>query len=225
MSDGVLGKTVDLAVKILIDPETAERIARQGGKPDTPEALKTAFLGHFRRFTLYNPVGLAAGVVFFANAFRPWWYSGVYQNIYSILAYPFVLRHDLPPEGLSYVIDTPAAGVVALLVLLAGYLFLAFWGSTMAGRKGRIFLFATGVFMLLYTAGFYGSLLFATHRVGLPVVGQSVIRYTVDVDIFMYFTKAYYIAIGAGAACLVSPLLHGLVSIPFRRRKKHVPRS
>jgi len=212
-------KIIDLLVKIFIDPATKKTMSREGKRITGFSGIKNAFLGHFTTFRLYNPIGLAAAVVFITTIFKPWWFSSVYEDAYRIYAYPFILRHNLPPEGFNYVIETPVIGVIALLILLFGYLFLAFWGSTMAGKKGRNFLLATGIFMLLYCLGFYGSLWFATHLVDMPVVGHGVVQYTVAVDVYMLFLKPYYVAIGAGIACLASPLIHGLITIPLYWRK------
>ena len=115
--------------------------------------------------------------------------------------------------GLDYVIETPVVAVVFFLFLLAGYFILAFWGSTMEGKKGRLYLVFTGLCMLLYTAGFLGALLFAMHRINQPLTGASSIIYTVEVDIIMYFSRAYFVAIGAGILCMASALIHGLFNI------------
>lgn len=181
--------------------------------------LRAVVRDHFHHLTLYNAFALMAGIVFVATLFYPWWHASVYDNYYTINAYAFILQHNLPPEGRTFIIETPRIAVALLIALLAGYFFLVFWGSTMEGKKGKLFLVWSGVFMLLYTAGFYGSLLFATHRVGQPVTGYSSVVFTVEVDIFMSFTRAYFTAIGSGTLCIVSSLLHGLVPLRLYRTK------
>ncbi len=206
--------------RMFVDPATGEAFR------DRPEGLEgfrgagIVLAGHFRNAALYNPLGLVAGIVFAWTLFHPWWYAYVYNNEYSIRAFPFILSHDLPSEGLPYVIETPHVAVVFLILLLAGYLFLALWGSTMEGKKGKLFLLFTGIFMLLYAAGFYGAILFATYRVHVPATGYASINHTVTVDIYMFFTRAYFIAIGAGIVSALSPILHGILVIPPSRRKR-----
>lgn len=212
-------KILDVIISIFLNDVIIEKVSQEkAGTPWQLRDLGTLARGHFRHFTLYNPLGLLSSIVFIGTAFSPWWYAKVHEEYYTINAYPFFLQHDLPSEGWSYVIETPAVAVVFLIILLASYLFLAVWGSTMAGRKGRFFLLAAGLFMVLYTVGFWGSLLFATHRVDQPVVGSSSVIYTVEVDIYMAFTRAYFVAIGAGIACMLSSLIHGKLRIPLYRK-------
>jgi len=213
-------KFIQFLIRMFIDPETKAALEKTPGRQGGVQAVRTVLAGHFRKLTLYNPVGLLAALVFTGTLFYPWWQAYVYNNEYIIWAYPFILRHNLPSEGEVYVIETPVAAVVFLICLLAGYLFLAFWGSTMEGKKGRLFLFWTGIFMLLYAAGFYGALLFATHRIHVPVTGYAYILHTVQVDIFMSFTREYFIAMGSAGVCLLSPLLHGRPALPVYGRKR-----
>ncbi len=212
-------KWIQILIRVFIDPETKEALDKTPGPTAGLRGLGRVLTGRFRRLTLYNPAGLLAALVFTGTLFHPWWAAFVYNNEYTIRAYAFILRHNLPSEGVVYVIETPMAAVVLLILLLAGYLFLAFWGSTMKGKKGRLFLFCTGFFMLFYTAGFYGAILFATHRADVPVTGHSYIVHTVQVDIYMAFTRAYVTAVGSAAACLLSPLLHGRPAVPLHRGK------
>ncbi|HEU17878.1 MAG TPA: hypothetical protein ENO00_00630 [Deltaproteobacteria bacterium] len=181
--------------------------------------LTAVVKGHFHNLTLYNPLALISGIVFTATLFFPWWCANVYDNYYTINAYAFILQHNLPPEGRNFIIETPRIAVVLLVMLLAGYFFLVFWGSTMAGKKGRLFLIGSGICMLLYAAGFYGSLLFATNLIGQPVTGYSSVVVTVQVDVFMTFTHAYFAAVASGVFCVFSSLLHGLTPIRLYRSK------
>ena len=211
---------VDFLIRIFIDQRTRERLSLQGIEPRGFRGVIHTITGHFDGFTLYNPFALIAGITFFASIFFPWWYSVVYQHGYHIAAYAFILTHNLPAEGYEFIIETPKIVVVVLFLMLLGNLFLAFWGSTMEGTKGRIFVAVAGLFMLLYTGGFYLSLLYACSRVDVPVVGQVIIQHGVDVVVMMLFRKPYSVAIGAGVACLISSLLHGLLKIPLHTRKK-----
>lgn len=210
-------KFLDFVIRLFIDDSTKERLKREGKNSKGLKGILRVFLGHFHQFTLYNPLGLISGIVFTGTLFYPWWFASVYNNTSTIRAYPVVLRHNLPPDGLEFVIETPPILVSLLILSLAGYLFLAFWGSTMAGKKGKLVLMWSGLFMFFYTAGFYGSILFATHRVKVPVTGDAVIDYLVPVDVTMQFMSPYYLAIGAAIICILSALLHGRISIKFFR--------
>ncbi len=204
---------------LIYGDESSLQVFREGNRePETFADLWFVFRNHLRGLTLYNPLGLAAGIAFTASIFSPWWYAALNLDYFTIRAYPFILRHDLPSDSLHYVIETPLVGVAFLLWLLLSYLFLAFWGSTLPGKKGRLFLIADGIFMLLYTAGFYVSIWYATQRVNLPVTGYSSVAATVQVDIHMHFLTPYYIAIGAGVLCALASLVHGAVKIRLGRR-------
>jgi hypothetical protein len=207
-------KLITILISLLASEATKSRLWADG---TTPRGLKG--LSAVLRDTIYNPIALICGVIFSASLFFPWWYAKIYENYYTINAYAFILQHNLPPEGMSFIIETPIIAVVFLITLLAGYFFLIFWGSTMEGKKGKLFTAWSGLFMLLYAAGFYGSLLFATHRINQPVTGYSYVIFSVQVDIFMTFTRAYFVAIGAGAASMLSALMHGHLSIKLHPSK------
>ncbi|NIN92886.1 MAG: hypothetical protein GTN76_03135 [Candidatus Aenigmarchaeota archaeon] len=208
-------------IRILIDDPARRRFQQEGKDITGFRGFLRVFPGHFHRLTLYNPLGLLAGVAFIASVFSPWWHASVGEGRYSIDAYAFILSHNLPPEGWKYIIETPVPVVVILLLALSGYLFLAFWGSTMAGNKGKLYTAGSGVLMLIYIAGFYGTLLFASHRIGQPVSGQFVIyRSMSKVIVHTYFLPSYYCAIGAGIFSLLSSLTHGWCGVRFYRRKK-----
>jgi hypothetical protein len=214
-------KIFDFLTTLLADKAPDRRSGKGGTAPYGFKGLMAVVRDHFSRFTLYNPLALIAGITFTGSLFMPWWQAKVYENYYTINAYAFILDHNLPPEGLPYIIETPIIAVILLVCMLAGYFFLIFWGSTMKGRKGKLFLLWSGIFMLLYAAGFYGSLLFATHRIGQPITGYSSIVYSVEVDIYMYFTRAYAYAIGSGIAVILSALIHG--RFPIRLHGKESP--
>ncbi len=204
--------------RILMSPETRQKFSVQGQEPQGWSGLWAVLRAHFERFTVYNPLGLVAATVFIYNLKNPWWHASIHQDHHSINAYAFVLSHNLPAEALEFIIETPRPAIVLLLLMLLGNWLLGFWGSTMAGRKGRRFLLLAGIFMLLYTAGFYGSLLYACQRVGKPVTGQFSIQAGVEVAAQVFFMKAYYRAIGAAAVVALSSLIHGWIPIPLHRR-------
>lgn len=210
-------KLLGLLCRIYADESALQALRAGNREPATFADLWFVFTSHFRGLILHNPFGLAAGIAFFATIFKPWWYAAINMDYYFIHVFPFGLRHDLPSDQLDYVIETPLILALFLLWLLAGILFLAFWGSTLPGKKGRLFLLADGCFMLLYTAGFYGALRFSTHRVNLPVTGYTSVPATVEVDIHMHFLTPYHIAIAAGIACLLAVALHGLVKLRLTR--------
>jgi len=209
---------LDSISRILINQEIRERLKTQGFEPKGWLGLWTVIKGHFQRFTIYNPLGLVAATAFMVTLKNPWWHASIHQDHHSINAYAFVLRHNLPPEGWEYIIETPHPAIVILLLMLFGNWFLSFWGSTMSGRKGKWFLLIAGAFMLLYTAGFCGALFYACNRVGRPVVGQFSIQAGVEVVIQVFFLKAYYQAIGAAALVALSSLIHGWIPIRLHGR-------
>lgn len=199
------------------DDSSLEAIRKGNREPETFADLWFIIRNHFRGLTLYNPLGILAGIVFTASIFKPWWYAALNMDYFTIRAYPFILRHDLPSDSLHYIIETPLVGVIFLLWLILSYLLLAFWGSTLPGKKGRLFLLADGIFMLLHAAGFFIAIWFATHRVGLPMTGYTAVAASIQVDIHMHFMPPYYAAIGAGMVCILSALVHGLVRIRLIR--------
>jgi len=204
--------------RILMGPEARQKFSAQGQEPQGWSGLWGVLRAQFERFVIYNPLGLAAATAFIYNLKNPWWHASVQQDHYSINAYAFVLSHNFPPEALEFIIETPRPAIVLLLLMLLGNWLLVFWGSTMAGRKGKRFLLLAGILMLLYTAGFYGSLVYACQRVGKPVTGQFSVQAGVEVAVQVYFMKAYYRAIGAAAVVALSSLIHGWIPIPLHRK-------
>jgi len=216
-------KLFDLLIRILIDNSTRERFQQEGKEIKGFQGFLRVFPGHFHRLTLYNPLGLLAGVAFIASFYSPWWHATVDEGRISIDAFAFTLRHTVPPIGRVFIIETPLALSVFLLLGVLGYLFLVFWGSTMAGMKGRLYIVASGLLMLIYTAGFYGTLVYALYRIG-GTLSEDFVVWTYGgmrpADIHTYFLPSYYWAIGAAAVCLLSALIHGLLPIRFYRSKK-----
>ncbi len=213
-------KLFDLLASILIDPPALRRLQQEGKEIKGFGGFLRVFPGHFHNPSLYNPLGLLAAGVFTASLVNPWWHASVREGRYTIDAYAFILSHNLPIEGMKYIIETPLPAVVILVLGLLVYLFIAFWGSTMAGRKGRLYVASGGLLMLIYTAGFYGTLFFSSHRIDQPVTGQFIIYQDMArVVVRTYFLPSYYWAIGAGIVCLLSSLTHGWIPIRFYRSK------
>ena len=219
-------KLFDLLIGILIDDSTRRRFQEEGKEIKGFRGLLRAFNGHFHCLTLFNPLGLLAGIAFTVSLFNPWWHVTVREGRHNVDAYAFFLSHDLPSQGWKYIIETPLPVVVILLFSLLGYLFLVLWGSTMAGKKGRLYLIGSGLLMLIYTAGFYGIVLFGCHRADLPVSGEyAIFQSMAKVTIHAYFLPSYYWAIGAGIVCLLSSLTHGWASIRFYRRNRGIEKG
>jgi hypothetical protein len=220
---GLKVKFFNPLVMILIDDPARARLQQGGKEIKGFRGFLRVFPGHFYNPTLYDPVGLVAGVVFAASLFNPWWHVSIREGRYTIDAYAFILNHNLPLEGMKYIIETPLVLSTILLVGFLVYLFIAFWGSTMVGNKGRLYAALGGLLMLLYTAGFYGALLFGCHRIDQPVSGEFIIYQDVaKVNVHTCFLPSYYSAIGAGILCLLSSLIHGWIPVRFHGRKKGV---
>jgi hypothetical protein len=208
-------KILDFISRILMSPEARQRFSAQGQEPQGWSGLWAVLRSHFERFTVYNPLGLVAATAFIYNLKNPWWHASIHQEHHFINAYAFVLSHNLPAEALEYIIETPRPAIVLLLLMLLGNWLLGFWGSTMAGQKGKRFVLLAGILMLLYTAGFYGSLLYACQRVGKPVTGQFSMQAGMEVAVQVFFMKAYSHAIGAAVLVALSSLIHGWLPIHF----------
>ncbi len=217
-------KLFDLLTRILIDDSTRKRSQREAEEIKGFRGFLRVFPGHFHHLTLYNPLGLLAGVAFVASFYKPWWHAKVDEGRVVIDAFAFWLRHSVPPTGRVFIIETPLALSVFLLLGVLGYLLLVFWGGTMAGMKGRLYVVAGGLLMLIYTTGFYWTLVYALYRIG-GTLSEDFVVYTytyggmMPADVHTYFLPSYYWAIGAGIICLLSSLIHGLLPIRFYRRK------
>lgn len=215
-------KLFDLLTRILIDDSTRERSQQEGEEIKGFRGFLRVFPGHFHRLTLYNPLGLLAGVAFVASFNSPWWHATVDEGRISIDAFAYALKHTVPPIGRIFIIETPPAFSVFMLLSVLLYFLIVFWGVTMAGMKGRLFVASGGLLMLLYIAGFSGAVFFALHRIGGSVSGDFHVYSYLGrrIDVHPFFLPTYYWAIGAGSICLLSSLIHGLLPIRFYGRKK-----
>lgn len=212
----------DFLTKILIDDSTRRRVQEEGKEIKGFRGLLRVFPGHFHNPTLYNPLALLAGIAFIATLQNPWWHATVDEGRISIDAFGYALKHTVPPIGRVFIIETPLAFSAFMLLGVLVYFLIVFWGSTMAGMKGRLFVASGGLLMLLYTAGFYGAMFYALYRIGGGVTEDfHVYSYLMrKIDVHPFFLPTYFWAIGAGAVCLLSSLIHGWLPIRFYRRKK-----
>lgn len=220
-------KLFELLTRILIDDSTRRRLQQEGKEIKGFRGLLRVFPGHFHNPTLYNPLALLAAVVFIATFNNPWWHATVDEGRISIDAFAYALKHTVPPIGRVFIIETPPAFSVFMLLGVLLYFLIVFWGSTMAGMRGRLYVALGGLLMLVYTAGFYGALVFALYRIGGSVSGDfHVYSYLMKkIDVHPFFLPLYYWAIGAAILCLLSTLIHGLLPIRFYRRKKGVEKE
>ena len=210
-------------IRLLIDDSTRTRYQQGEKKIEGLTGLLKVLAGHFYHPALYNPLALLAGIVFMVNLNNPWWHARVDEGRILIDAFAFVLKHTVPPIGRVFIIETPLPLTVILIIGLFLYFFLVFWGSTMAGKKGRLFVASGGLMFLLYTAGFYGTLVYALHRIdGFLTEDFVVFSYggMRRIDVHPYFWTAYYWAIGSAIICTLSSLIHGLLPLRFYKRKK-----
>jgi hypothetical protein len=215
-------KLFDFLTRILIDDSTRGRLQEEGKEIKGFRGLLRVFPGHFHNPTLYNPLALLAGVAFIATFNSPWWHATVDKGRISIDAFAFALRHTVPPIGRIFIIETPPAFSAFMLLSVLLYFLIVFWGATMAGMKGRLFVVAGGLLMLLYIAGFSGAVFFAVYRIGGGLSEEFHVYSYLGrrIDVRPFFLPTYYWAIGAAAICLLSSLIHGLLPIRFYRRKK-----
>lgn len=212
----------DFLSKVLIDESTRRRLQEEGKEIKGFRGFLRVFPGHFHNPTLYNPLALLAGIAFIATLQNPWWHATVDEGRISIDAFGYALKHTVPPIGRVFIIETPLAFSAFMLLGVLVYFLIVFWGSTMAGMKGRLFVALGGLLMLVYTAGFYGAIFFAVYRIGGGVTEDfHVYSYLMrKIDVHPFFLPTYFWAIGAGAVCLLSSLIHGWLPIRFYRRKK-----
>ena len=215
-------------IKIFIDDSTRMRYQQEDKEIKGLRGLLRVFAGHFYHLTLYNPLALLAGVAFAACLNNPWWHARVDEGRIVIDAFAFVLKHTVPPIGRIFIIETPLPLTVILIIGLFLYFFLVFWGSTMAGKKGRLLVASGGLLFLLYTAGFYGTIVYAVHRIGGTLSEDFVVfsyHGTRRIDVHTYFWAAYYWAIGSAIVCILSSLIHGWLPIRFYKGKKEIAKE
>jgi len=212
-------KIVNFFSKLLMDKETERRVQAEGIEPIGFQGLRKVFSEHFSHLTLYNPLGVLAGAAFLASTLNPWWHATALGGGRHLNAFAFVLKHNVPPEGWRFLIETPPLASVALACGLLGYFSIVLWGGTMAGKKGKLFVASSGLLMLTYTAGFFGTVYFACYRIGGTPLEEFILIANIPVTVDPRFLPSYYYAIGAGFVCLLSSLIHGMVTIRLYRKK------
>jgi len=215
----------DLLSKLLMDDDTKRDFQAEGRELSGFRGLLMVFSGHFRHLTLYNLLGVLAGAAFLASTLNPWWHATVIGGAFvgtgrTLDAFAFFLSHNIPPEGWRFIIETPLPASVVLVCGLLGYFLIVLWGATSAGKKGMLFVASGGLLMLIYTAGFFGTVFFACYRIGGTPLGEFPLEATFPVTVEPRFLPSYYYAIGAGVACLLSSFIHGIFTIKLHRKKK-----
>jgi hypothetical protein len=212
----------DLLIKILRDDESRMR-SQEGEELKGFRGLLRVLSGHFHHPTVYNPLGILAGAAYLASILNPWWHASVTGAAFvggrRLDAFAYFLKHNVPPEGWRYIIETPLPASVALICGLLGYFLLVLWGGTMAGKKGKLFVACGGFFMLIYTAGFFATVYFACYRVGGTPLEDFKLYATFPVTVHPRFLPPYYHAIIAAVVCLLSSFIHGRLPIRLYRKK------
>lgn len=214
----------DLLIEILIDDSSRMRFEEQGEELKGFRGLLMVFSGHFHHPTAYNPLGILGGVAFLVSTLSPWWHASVTGGAFvggrTLDAFAYVLKHNVPPEGWRFIIETPLVASAALVCGLLGYFFLVLWGGTMAGKKGKLFVASGGSLMLIYTAGFFGTVYFACYRIGGTPLEDFILYAPLPVTVHPLFLPPYYYAIGAGVLCLLSSFIHGRLPIRVYKKKE-----
>ena len=217
-------RIINLLSRLLMDESVREKFRAEGREPIGFRGLLAVFSEHFRHLTLYNPLGVLAGAAFLASTLNPWWHVTVHGGAFvgtgrTLDAFAFVLKHNVPVEGLRFIIETPPLASAALICGLLGYYVIVLWGATMPGRKGRLFVASGGLLMLIYTAGFFSTVFFACYRIGGTSLEEFPLQATFPVTVDPRFLPFYYYAIGAAFLCLLSSLIHGMVTIRLHKKR------
>jgi hypothetical protein len=223
--EGMKMKIIDSLSRLLIDEETQRKLRAEGKEPMGFRGLLAVIHEHVRHLTVYNPLAILAGAAFLASARKPWWHASVSGGAFlgggrTLDGYPFYLKHTVPPEGWRFLIETPILLSAVLICGLLLYFLIVVWGGTSAGNKGRLFVAAGGLLMLIYTAGFFSTVYLACYRIGGTPLEDFTLVATLPVTVHPQFMCPYYYAIGAGIVCLLSSLIHGWSTIRLSKRKK-----
>jgi hypothetical protein len=224
LREALLMKISDRLSKLLMDEETARDFRAEGSEPRGLRGLLQVLGRHFRRLTLSNPVAVLAGAAYLASTFYPWWRVTIIGGAFvgtgrTLDAFAFYYRHNIPPEGWRFLIEMPLIASVAAAGLLLVYFLIILWGATSAGKKGKLFVAGGGLLLLFYTAGFFGTVFFACYRIGGTPLKEFPLAATFPVVVVPVFLPAYFAAIGAGAVCLFSSLIHGKAALRLHRKK------
>ncbi len=218
-------KISDRLNRLMIDREIQRRFQAEGKEPVGFRGLWMILSGHFRYPTLYNPLGALAGIAFLASTLKPWWYFYVTGGAFwghnaTLVASAFGYKHTVPPEGWRFIIEIPLIVSVILICGMLVYFFIVLYGATMAGKKGKLFVAAGGLLLLIYTAGFFGTVYFGCYRVGGTPLEDFKVVATLPVTVHPQFMPIYYFAIAAAVMCVLFSLTHGWLPIRLHKRKK-----
>lgn len=214
----------DRLSKLLMDEDTAEELRAMGREATGWQGLLRILGGHIRRLTVYNPLALISAAAFLATTMYPWWHVTIIGGAFvgsgrTLDAFAFHYRHTIPPEGWRFLIEMPLFASVLTASLLVIYFLIVFWGATSPARKGRLFVACGGLLLLLYAAGFFGTVFLACFRIGGTSLEEFPLAATFPVVVSPVFLPAYFYAIGSGTVCLLSALIHGKPKLRLHRSK------
>ena len=221
-------KIFDRLINLLMDEDTKKDFQAEGREPTGFRGSLMIVSGHCRHLTLYNPFAVLAGAAFLASTLNPWWHATVIGGAFvgtgrTLDAFAFYLKHNVPPEGWRFIIETPLPVSVILVFGLLGYFLIVLWGATSAKKKGKLFVACGSFLMLIYGGGFFGTVLFACYRIGGTPLEAFPLEATFPVTVEPRFLPSYYYAIGSGLMCLLSSLIHGRLKIRLHRKKNSAP--
>jgi hypothetical protein len=103
-------------IRILVDDSTRERFQQEGREIKGFQGFLRIFFGHFHHLTLFNPLGLLAGIAFTVSLFYPWWHVTVREGrngefaIFQSMAKVTIHAYFLPSYYWAI-----GAGIVCLL--------------------------------------------------------------------------------------------------------------
>ncbi len=132
-------KLFDLLIRILIDDSARRRFQEEDKEIKGFQGLFRVFNEHFHYLTLFNPLGLLAGIAFTVSLFNPWWHvtvregrSGEYA-IFQSMAKVTIHAYFLPSYYWAI-----GAGIVCLLSSLThGWASIRFYRRNRGIEKGE----------------------------------------------------------------------------------------
>jgi hypothetical protein len=175
-----------------------------------------------RRLWLYRSLVIATAGLMIASAVLTWWSCSIDVPAVStktahVYIYEYGLRHDLV-ELKEYVAadETPTYQSVLAWAYIGLSVGLMLWSTWFKGKKGRLLLGGIGLTYIVYAA--IAIFVVVANRISdfdISLFGRSSTIYTTTVDIRVsFFTTlhpGYYLAYGAGLACIVLSLLRNRI--------------
>lgn len=171
---------------------------------------------YVRKLRLQNVLGVICAVLILASFFSPWWGVNVISGWqrWSIAVFPHGVYGDILPYGFG----RPYAGSPIFMIftgVFAVCIFLCLLGSILKGKKGKALLLTTGAILLIIVYVFNYRIALACSNVpgagiSIPVEGKAGGEQELgewEYAIYTGFQFGYYLAILAGSACIISPLL------------------